>query len=429
MGWRRLFIGGLIAGAALLAANQAQAQEQGILVTEVIGPITPAVALHLESAVESAAEANSILLVLIDTPGGLDVSTRQIVQGFLNAPVPVVAYVQPSGARAASAGTFIVMSAHVAAMAPATTIGAATPVDLQTGEEGSDKVINDSAAFAVSVAEQRGRSVEFAEAAVREGRSITAREAEESNVVDLLAGDVGELLAAIDGLEVEVRGAETTIRTAGVVPETFEMSTLGRILSHLADPNIAVLFLSLGTLAIIYEAANPGLGFAGMAGIILLLIGFFALSVLPVQVTGVALLILAAALFIGELFVPGVGVLAAGGTIALLLSGVFLFEGDLEVSPPVLWPTALLMGLFTAFAGRAAVRARLRPSTTGADILLGRPVTVQGDPEKGWSAFLEGSWWTIRPSSGELQEGDRAEVVGRDGLELLVDPIGERDDS
>lgn len=429
MGWRRLFIGGLIVGLTALAATQAQAQEQGILVTEVTGPITPAVAHHLESAVDAAAESNSVLVVLIDTPGGLDVSTRHIVQGFLNAPVPVVAYVSPGGARAASAGTFIVMSAHVAAMAPATTIGAATPVDLQTGEEGSDKVINDSAAFAVSVAEQRGRNVEFAEAAVREGRSITAAEAGESNVVDLLVGDLGELLAAIDGMEVEVPGGETTIRTAGVVPETFQMSLFGRILSTLADPNIAVLFLSLGTLAVIYEAANPGLGFAGMAGIILLLVGFFALSVLPIQTTGVALLILAAALFIGELFVPGVGVLAAGGTIALLLSGVFLFEGDLEVSPPVLWPTALLMGLFTALAGRAVVRARVRPSTTGADLLLGRPVTVRGDPEEGWSAFLDGSWWTIRSSGSELQEGDRAEVVERDGLELVVEPIGDRDDS
>jgi membrane-bound serine protease (ClpP class) len=430
VGWRRLVIGGLIAGTALLAANQAQAQNQGILVTEVTGPITPAVAHHLELAVAAAAEANSILVVTIDTPGGLDISTRQIVQGFFSAPVPVVAFVQPAGARAASAGTFIVMSAHVAAMAPATTIGAATPIDLQTGEEGSDKIINDSAAFAVSVAEERGRDAEFAEAAVREGRSITATVAAESNVVDLLANDLGELLAAIDGMQVEVAGAETTITTAGLVPQTFEMSMFGRILTLLADPNIAVLFLSLGTLAIIYEAANPGLGFAGAAGIILLLLGFLCPQRAPDPGRPVSpCSILAAALFIGELFVPGVGVLAAGGTIALLLSGVFLFEGDLEVSPPVLWPTALLMGLFAALAGRAVVRARLRPSTTGPDTLLGRPVTVQGDPEKGWSAFLEGSWWTIRPSSGELQEGDRAEVVGRDGLELLVDPIGERDDS
>lgn len=428
MRWRRLVIGGLIAGLTAFAAIQAQAQEPGVLVTDVSGPITPAVAHHLEAAVEEAGASNSVLLVTIDTPGGLDVSTREIVQDLLNAPTPVVAYVQPSGARAASAGTFIVMSAHVAAMAPATSIGAATPIDLQTGEEGSDKIINDLAAFSVSIAEQRGRSTDFAEQAVREGRSITAVEADESNVIDLIADDVDELLEAIDGMEVDVQGLPVTLNTAGAVRETFEMSLFGRILAQLADPNLAVLFLSIGTLAVIYEAANPGLGFAGIAGVLLLLVGFFALSVLPVQAAGVALVVLAAALFIGEIFVPGIGVLAAGGTIALLLAGVFLFEGDLEVSPPVLWPTALLMGLFTAMAGRAAVRARLRPATTGADTLLGRPVTVQGDSKQGWSAFLEGTWWTVRPQQGDLHDGDRAEVVGRDGLELLVDPTGDRDD-
>lgn len=426
--WRRLVIGALIAGLTAVAATQAQAQEQGVLVADVSGPITPAVAHQLESAVEAATESNSVLVITIDTPGGLDASTRDIVQDFLNAPIPVVAYVQPSGARAASAGTFIVMSANVAAMAPATSIGAATPVDLQTGEEGSDKIINDLAAFATSVAEERGRNTEFAEEAVRDGRSITAVEAEEGNVIDLIADDMDNLLTAIDGMEVDVGGVATTLNTAGVVPETFELSLFGRILAQLADPNLAVLFLSLGTLAVVYEAADPGLGFAGAAGVILLLVGFFALSVLPVQATGVALLVLAAALFIGEIFVPGIGVLAAGGTISLLLAGIFLFEGDLAVSPPVLWPTALLMGLFTAMAGRAAVRARLQPATTGADTLLGRPVTVQGDPEQGWSAFLQGTWWTVRPQQGDLHDGERAEVVGRDGLELLVDPTGDRDD-
>lgn len=428
MGWRRLVVGGLIAGLTALVATQAHAQDQGVLVTDVAGPITPAVVHHLESAVDAAAESGSVLVVRIDTPGGLDTSTREIVQAFLNSPVPVVAYVHPIGARAASAGTFIVMSAHVAAMSPATAIGAATPIDLQTGEEGSDKIINDLVAFAVSMAEERGRNTEFAEAAVREGRSITATVAVEEDVVDLVADDLDGLLAAIDGMTVEVQGAPITIETSGVMPEIYEMSLFGRILAQLADPNLALLFLSLGTLAVVYEAANPGLGFAGVVGVILLLIGFFALSVLPVQAAGIALLVLAAALFIGEIFVPGIGVLAAGGTIALLLAGVFLFEGDLAVSPPVLWPTALMMGLFTAFAGRAAVKARLSPATTGADTLLGRPITVRGDPDGGWSAFLDGSWWTIRSAGSELHEGDRAEVVGRDGLELLVDPTGGRDE-
>lgn len=430
MRWRRLIIGGLIAGLAPLLATQAQAQapDSGVLVTDVDGPITPAVAHYLESAGEAAAESNSVLVVTIDTPGGLDTSTRDIVQSFLNAPTPVVVYVQPHGARAASAGTFIVMSAHVAAMAPATAIGAATPIDLQTGEEVSDKIINDSVAFAVSVAEERGRNVEFAEEAVRDGRSITANEAVEENVVDLVANDLDDLLTAIDGMVVDVQGTAVTLATAGVVPDNFELSMFGQILTQLADPNLALLFLSLGTLAVIYEAANPGLGFAGVLGVILLLVGFFALSVLPVQATGIALLVLAIALFIGEIFVPGIGILAAGGTIALLLAGVFLFEGELRVDPPVLWPTALLMGLFTAFAGRAVVRARLRPATSGAETLLGKRVTVQGSPGAGWSTFLEGSWWTVRSSRGDLMDGDEAQVVAREGLELVVDPTGDSDE-
>jgi membrane-bound serine protease (ClpP class) len=426
---RQVILVGLIAGLAWSLATQARAQEQGVLVTNVTGPITPAVAHYLESAIETAAESRSVLVITIDTPGGLDASTRDIVQDILNATVPVVVYVQPEGARAASAGTFIVMSAHIAAMAPATAIGAATPIDLQTGEELSDKIINDSAAFAVSVAERTGRSTEFAEDAVRDGRSITASEAVYEGVVDLIADDLDDLLAAIDGRTVEIDGSPTTLDTGDVVPETFELSLFGQILTKLADPNLAVLFLSLGTLAVVYEAANPGLGFAGAAGVILLMLGFFALSVLPVQATGVALLILAVALFIGEIFVPGIGVLAAGGTISLLLAGVFLFEGDLQVNPPVLWPTALLMGVFTVFAGRAALKSRLQPATTGPSTLVGKPVTVHGGPDVGWSVFLDGSWWTARPSRGELAEGAHGEVVGIEGLELLVEPDGGRDES
>lgn len=425
MRWRRPAIGGLIAALTLTASMTVQAQEPGVLVTDVDGPITPVVADHLAAAVDEAAETGSVLVVTIDTPGGLDTSMRDIVQTFLNAPTPVVAFVEPQGARAASAGTFIAMSAHIAAMAPATSIGAATPIDLQTGESGSDKVINDAAAFAVSVAEQRGRSTEFAEAAVRDGTSVTANQALEQNVIDVLADDLDDLLATIDGTVVDVLGSEVTMTTAGVAPETFEMSTLLQILAQIADPNLAILFVSIGTLAVVYEAANPGLGFAGIAGVILLLLGFFALSVLPVQTAGIALLILAITLFIGEIFVPGVGVFSAGGTIALILAGVFLFEGELEVSPPVLWPMALVMGGFTAFAGRAALRARLRPSTTGASTLVGKPVTVTGDKEEGWSVFLEGSWWTVHPAEGELEPGQTARVVGIDGLSLLVEPTGD----
>lgn len=423
---RRRAAGGLIAGVGLVAAFIAPVLAQdtsGVLVTDVDGPITPVIADHLAAAVEQAVGEGALLVVTLDTPGGLDTSMRDIVQTFLNAPVPIVVYVEPEGARAASAGTFITMAAHVAAMAPATSIGAATPVDLQGGEI-TDKIINDAVAFATSVAERRGRNVEFAESAVRDGTSITARKAEEDGVVDLVADDLDDLLIAIDGLTVEVLGEEVTLATAGVVPDRYEMSTFRRILAQIADPNLALLFLSIGTLAVVYEAANPGLGFAGIAGVILLLLGFFALSVLPVTTAGVALLILAIALFIGEIFVPGVGVLAAGGTIALLLAGVFLFEGETQVSPPVLWPTAVVLGVATAIAGRAALKARLRPSTTGTATLIGKAGTVVNVEGVNGSVFLDGAWWSVRSSVGELEPGEQARVVGIEGLELIVEPFG-----
>ncbi len=425
MRWRRRVVASLIAGiaVAMALAVPSAAQGQRVLVADVNGPITPVVADHLEAAVAEASETGAVLIVTMDTPGGLDTSMRDIVQTFLNAPIPVVVYVQPEGARAASAGTFITMAAHVAAMAPATSIGAATPVDLQGGEI-SDKILNDASAFAMSVAERKGRNVEFAEAAVRDGTSLTATQALEQEVVDLIADNLDDLLAAIDGMRVEVLGIAVELATGEVFPAFYEMSTLGRILALIADPNIAILFLSIGTLAVVYEAANPGLGFAGILGVILLLLGFFALSVLPVNAAGLALLILAITLFVAEIFVPGIGVLAAGGTIALLLAGLFLFEGQLQVSPPVLWPTALVMGVTTTIVGRAAVKARLHPATSGAETLIGKPVTVVGEEDGRWSAFLDGSWWAVRPSSGELVAGDVMEVVDIEGLDLIVEPVG-----
>jgi membrane-bound serine protease (ClpP class) len=423
---RRRATGGLIAGTILVAAFIAPVLAQstsGVLVTEVDGPITPVIADYLAAAVERALDEAAVLVVTLDTPGGLDTSMRDIVQTFLNAPIPVLVYVEPEGARAASAGALITMAGHVAAMAPATTIGAATPVDLQGGEI-TDKIINDAVSFATSVAERRGRSIEFAESAVRDGTSITANQAVEDGVVDVVADDLDDLLSAVDGMTVEVLGENVTLATAGAVPEPFEMSTFRRILAQIADPNLALLFLSIGTLAVVYEAANPGLGFAGVAGVILLLMGFFALSVLPVTAAGIALLVLAIALFVGEIFVPGVGVLAAGGTIALLLAGVFLFEDQLQVSPPVLWPTALVMGAATTLAGRAALKARLHPATTGTRTLIGKAGTVVIAEGGSGSVFLDGAWWSVRSSAGDLEPGGQARVVGIEGLELIVEPIG-----
>lgn len=410
------------AASAGLLSSSVSAEERRVTLVEVIGVITPVIADYIEDAVQAAeADGSQALVVTLDTPGGLDISMRDIVQAFLNAEVPVIVYVSPEGARAASAGTFIAMAAHVAAMAPATSIGAATPVDLQGGEI-TDKIINDAAAFAVSVAERRNRDVEFAEQAVREGRSITAREAVELGVVDLIADDLDDLLIQVDGVEIGSLGVMLTTDGASVTRR--DMGLFRSVLGRLADPNLAFIFLSIGTLAIIYEAANPGLGFSGIAGVILLVLAFFALSVLPVRGAGIALFILAVGLFVAELFVPGIGVLGAGGTIALLLSGLFLFEGNIRVNPAVLWPSAVVLGGTSIIAGRAVFKARLQPPTSGPETMIGKMVTITQTGNR-TSAFLDGTWWEVKARGSELKGGVVAKVVGIEGIGLIVEEVGD----
>ncbi|MGQ0849170.1 MAG: NfeD family protein [Actinomycetota bacterium] len=412
--------GVLLAGSAF--AGDAAANR--VLLAEVDGPITPVVADYLRDSVTAAeADGYQALIVALDTPGGLDVSMRDIAQAFLNSPVPVIVYVTPEGARAASAGTFITMAAHVAAMAPATSIGAATPVDLQGGEI-TDKVINDAAAFAISVAERRQRNVEFAEAAVRDGRSASASEALEIGVIDLVAESLDDLLAEIDGRPIPVIGG--VFDTEGALIERRAMGPLREVLGRLADPNLAFIFLSIGTLAIIYEAANPGLGFSGIAGVIMVVLAFFALSVLPVRAAGVALLVLAVALFVAELFVPGIGVLAAGGTISLILAGLFLFEGPIGVSPAVIWPSAVVLGGTSLIAGRAAVKARKRPPASGPHVLMGRQVSVRREADR-LTAFLDGAWWEVRAAGGKFERGGEGVVVGVEGVHLMVEEVSNVD--
>jgi membrane-bound serine protease (ClpP class) len=403
--------------------SQVRAQGSTVLITRIDGTITPVIADHLVDGVATAEHDGHVAyLVELDTPGGLDTSMREIIKAFLGADIPVVVYVTPPGARAASAGALITFAAHVAAMAPGTTIGAATPVDLQGGEI-SDKVINDAAAFAESVAAQRGRNTEFAVDTVREGRAVTAEEAVRLDAVDLLAPDRGDLLGELDGRSVTVASGNTvTLQTAGATTVEQDFGLFRRLLQLLADPNLAFLFLSLGTLAIIYELANPGVGFGGIAGAIFLLLGFFALSVLPINLVGVLLLVLAAALFVAELFVPGVGVFAAGGTAALVLGGLFLFDGELRIDPAVLVPVALVVGGGSVVAGRLAWRARRAPSVSGREGLLGRQVTVRTADGPIGQVLLDGAWWTARSRTGALAPGQTVRVVDLDGLELIVDP-------
>lgn len=414
----------------LAAPAMSAAQTPSVLVTRVDGTITPVIADHLEEGLRIAErERHAAYLIEMDTPGGLLQSTREIVQEFLASDVPVVVYVTPSGARAASAGAYIAMSGHVAAMAPGTHIGAGTPVTGQ-GEEASDKVVNDAVAFAVSIAEQRDRNTAFAGNMVREGASVSDREAVRTDVVDLGASSREALLRELDGRRIVVgpdgSEHELVLHTADARIVEHDLGFFGEVRQWLASPELAFLFLSIGTLAVIYELASPGMGVGGVIGVVLLVLGFVALSVLPFNVGGLLLLILAAGLFAAEVLTPGVGVFAAGGSVALVFAGILLFRGELGVDPAVLWPTAVVVGGGSVLAGRLAWHARKAPATTGYEGLLSREAVVRQDGETG-QVLLDGAWWTVRGRTAPVTKGQRVRVVDVEGLELVVDSAEDRD--
>lgn len=415
-------LAGVASGGPLAAEGTGRAT---VGLTEITGPITPVTASHLaDTTLEAAAAGHAALVVRLDTPGGLVDATRKIVQSFLDAPLPVVVYVAPSGADAGSAGTFITYAAHIAAMAPATTIGAATPIGGQ-GEDLDAKIIENAAAFAEAIAEARDRDVEFAVEAVRAGRSITAESALEVGAVDLISRTLSDLLIEIDGTEVEIGGATVTLATADATIVEMPMGTAARILGILADPNLAFIFLSIGTLAILYEIANPGIGLGGVIGAVCIILAMFAFAVLPVNAAGIALLLLAAGMFIAELFAPGIGAGAGGGTVALLLGGLFLFPADsgLGVDLQVLLPTAAVVFAMTVLAGRLVARSRSAGPVNYSDHLSGRTVTVAKVTAGHARGQLDGTWWRLRPAAGAdpLAEGDEVVIIGRDNLDLLVE--------
>lgn len=425
----RWFVFALLAAAGLASfMAPAAGQQQGprVLVTRIDASITPVVADQLKDGVERAATGGyDAYVVELDTPGGLDTSMREIVQHFLDSDVPVIVYVSPRGARAASAGAIITFAANVAAMAPGTAIGAATPVGGGSGEDLDRKIVNDAAAFAESIAQERGRDVEFVVETVREGRSASAREALDLGAVDLVADSLRDLLRDVDGTEVVVgSGDQVTLRTAGADVDRYDMGLFRRILQFLADPNIAFLLLSLGTLGLIYELGTPGVGVAGVTGALLIVLALFALSLLPVNVVGLLLLALAAALFVAEVVAPGFAGFAAGGAVVLVLSGVFLFDdaSGVSVSLGLLLPIAVVVGVAVVIAGRLAVRSRRALPTTGLAQFTGAEVTVARSSGETGQAFVEGAWWTVRSPGADLHDGERVRVVGAEGLTLVVQP-------
>jgi len=388
------------------------------------GVVDPFVADYLSREIRSAGDAAAVLLV-IDTPGGLDSSMREIIKAIKGAPAPVLCYVGPQGARAASAGAFILLACHVAAMAPATNVGASTPVGIG-GVTLAKKVEQDAAATIQSLAEDSGRNGELARTFVTESRSITAEEALDGHVIDLIAPTEAALLDEVDGRQVELAdGTSLTLRTANAPIEDRPMAPGVGFLHDLFDPNLAFIFFWLGLALIVLELIVPGHIFSGTVGTILLLTSIASFGLLPVRLIGIALLVASVVFFVIELKVPGLGIWSVAGIASLVLGGLVLFNpaGGVRVSPFAIVPVAALMALFFGFVVARALAMRHLPPARGVDSVVGREgVVLAGglDPE-GVVRVAAEEWRAIAP--GPLPPGTKVRVTKLDGLVLSVEPL------
>lgn len=436
---------GIIVWLLLAPSAPAEAAPEAV-VLDLNGAVGPVSAGYIVRGLREAADKGAAVVVLrIDTPGGLDSSMRDIVRAILSSPVPVVGYVAPSGARAASAGTFILYACHVAAMAPGTNLGAATPVALfgsfsspetkKPQSSGSDqskqvrppdaeatKVTNDAVAYIRGLAQLHGRNADWAERAVREAASLPYDEALKLNVVNLVADSVPQLIEKLNGRTVSVQGKPRTLELAGASIITFAPDLRTRFLATVTDPNVAFLLLLLGAYGLILEFSHPGIFAPGVVGAISLLIGLFALSIIPFDLAGLALTVLGIGLMVAEAFFPSFGALGIGGVIAFLLGSMMAFDtpGYRLAWPVAIGAAAFSAGLFLVVLAML-VRARRRPASTGDATLLGtgaKVISWHGDEGE---VEARGERWHAR-AADPLQPGQDVLIVGRDGLTLRVDP-------
>jgi membrane-bound serine protease (ClpP class) len=421
-----------VALAALLIPAAAVGQERPrVLAAEFENDINPVTQDYLIGAIERGEEENyDAVVILLDTPGGLDSSMREIIDAELAAEVPVVVYVAPPGSRSASAGVFITLAADVAAMAPQTNIGSSTPIAVGGGEIPEDlrkKVVNDAAAYIREIAEEHGRNGDWAERAVRQASNIGAQEALEIGVVDVVAPDLPALLEEIDGLRTQPKGL--VLETSGGQVDRIQMSLWKRILDTIVDPNIIVLLMSLGVLGITVEIFNPGLIFPGTVGAISLIVGLFGLQVLPVSWAGLLLLLLAAGFFVAEAFVTSHGALALAGAASFVVGALMLFDPagpDYQVSLSVALAVGGAMALITLLVVAKIVQARRRPAQTGQEELVGELGIVRSALQPSGLVFVHGEIWRAHTDGDPIPAGATIRVEGiEDGLVLTVQPVDE----
>jgi len=425
---RVIYISMFLAGLALSIAGCNTSPEAGkVHVLEVKGNIVPVVADYISRGIGEAEDSGAtVCIITLDTPGGLLDSTERIVKRIMNAKVPVVVYVSPHGAWAASAGTFITVSAHLSAMAPATSIGAAHPVSVgeQMPEDVQKKATEYSAAWIQSIAEKRGRDPALVEAAVRESKSFTASEAFEKKLIDFQADDLDSVVKQINGRKVTLAdGSEVTINTEGAAVGKSDMTLAERILQIISHPNVAYILLTLASIGLITEISNPGLIFPGVVGGICLFLAFYSLGVLNAYWAGLLLILLAFGLFVTEIFVPAYGILTTGAIAALVIGSLILFsesEASMQFDKSLIVFVAIFLAGFVAFLVWAAVRGQKRKVTTGREGMIGQIAEVKAALKPRGMVLVEGELWKAELDEGQAQPGEEVIIQKVDNLKLSV---------
>jgi membrane-bound serine protease (ClpP class) len=414
--------------ASLFFAPAATADGKPIHILKIDGPITPAVYDYLHEGITRAKTSSAQLIIVeINTPGGLLKSTRSIVTDFLTSPVPIAVYVSPQGAQAASAGVFITLSANIAVMSPGTNIGAAHPVSTQGQMDSvmSGKVTNDAAAFIRSISEKRKRNVQWAEDAVRKSVSITESEALANHIIDFVAVTRSALLDSLDGRTVETDAGVTTLATKGAVIEEHEMGWAYQILNMLSDPNVSYILFLIGIYGLFFELYNPGAVFPGVAGVIAIILALYAFHTMPVNYAGLALIVVGIILFILEIKITSYGVLSVGGVLALFFGSIMLFQTDspfdiVKVSLEVIIPAVFCTAAFFIFAIGAGIKAQQRRPATGLQSMVGEEGVAVTDLAPSGQVKLQGEFWNAAAEEGSIPK-DAAVVVKKvDGLRLQV---------